>query len=223
MNEYYTYALIDPRTEKPFYIGKGTGDRCNAHTVPSKLKYKSMKNNTIKKLVKLGLSHSIIISDLMSEEDALEVEMLLIEEYGRVDNKTGILANHTDGGDGVSGYIHTQEHKLMMSKAQKGKEFTEEHKKAMRKPKSDIGRKAIRDAQHKLRESGYRPSPESNAKRSETLMGRIITEDHANKISMAQKGKPKNKVECPHCSKIGGTGVMTRWHFDNCKELRNAN
>lgn len=24
-------------------------------------------------------------------------------------------------------------------------------------------------------------------------------------------------VTCPHCHKTGGSGVMTRWHFDNCK------
>src|SRR5665213_1516185 len=28
---YYVYLLIDPRNEKPFYVGKGRGDRCFAH------------------------------------------------------------------------------------------------------------------------------------------------------------------------------------------------
>jgi len=28
---YYVYLLIDPRHEKPFYVGKGSGDRCFAH------------------------------------------------------------------------------------------------------------------------------------------------------------------------------------------------
>jgi hypothetical protein len=28
---FYVYLLSDPRTEKPFYVGKGTGDRCFAH------------------------------------------------------------------------------------------------------------------------------------------------------------------------------------------------
>jgi hypothetical protein len=26
------------------------------------------------------------------------------------------------------------------------------------------------------------------------------------------------KVKCPHCEKEGGKGVMTRWHFENCKQ-----
>ena len=25
------------------------------------------------------------------------------------------------------------------------------------------------------------------------------------------------QVNCPHCNKTGGLGVMKRWHFDNCK------
>lgn len=25
------------------------------------------------------------------------------------------------------------------------------------------------------------------------------------------------QVECPHCGKTGGTAIMGRWHFDNCK------
>ena len=26
-----------------------------------------------------------------------------------------------------------------------------------------------------------------------------------------------DKITCPHCNKVGGTNVMKRWHFDNCK------
>lgn len=31
------------------------------------------------------------------------------------------------------------------------------------------------------------------------------------------KGKPDIKIECPHCKKVGGTSIMKRWHFSNCK------
>jgi hypothetical protein len=36
------------------------------------------------------------------------------------------------------------------------------------------------------------------------------------KMSASAKNKPK--IQCPHCSLIGTTGNMKRWHFDNCKE-----
>ncbi len=36
------------------------------------------------------------------------------------------------------------------------------------------------------------------------------------KVSAALKGKPKRKIQCPHCKRIGGDSQMKRWHFDNC-------
>ena len=40
--------------------------------------------------------------------------------------------------------------------------------------------------------------------------------------SIRFKGKPKEKVTCPHCGKVGGKNVMGLWHFDNCKKTLNA-
>ena len=40
--------------------------------------------------------------------------------------------------------------------------------------------------------------------------------NHKQKISEFQKGKPKLKIQCPHCDVIGGVNTMGRWHFDNC-------
>ena len=34
--------------------------------------------------------------------------------------------------------------------------------------------------------------------------------------------KPKEKVACPHCGKIGGGGSMIQWHFNNCKNRNNS-
>jgi len=36
-------------------------------------------------------------------------------------------------------------------------------------------------------------------------------------IPSKTKGIPRKKIICPHCGKIGGEGVMNRWHFENCK------
>ena len=35
LNGFYVYALIDPRNEKVFYIGKGTGNRVFSHEIES--------------------------------------------------------------------------------------------------------------------------------------------------------------------------------------------
>ena len=49
---------------------------------------------------------------------------------------------------------------------------------------------------------------ESNAKRSATLMGRVVP---------SITGVPKEIVSCPHCGKSGGRPQMYQWHFDKCK------
>ena len=37
------------------------------------------------------------------------------------------------------------------------------------------------------------------------------------KMSEAKIGKPKRKIKCPHCGKIGGEPQMKQWHFNKCK------
>ena len=51
-------------------------------------------------------------------------------------------------------------------------------------------------------------TPESNAKRSATLMGRVVP---------SITGVPKEIVTCPNCNKSGGRPQMYQWHFDRCK------
>jgi len=109
------------------------------------------------------------------------------------------------------GYKHTEEHKKYMSELQKGKVLTEEHKAAMRKPKSEAGRLAIREAQEKLRASGYKPSEESNKRRSETLKGR----------PSPVKDKIYPVVSCSVCGKYVAVNMVNRWHEQNCKEATN--
>src|ERR1019366_3451884 len=62
----------------------------------------------------------IFKSDL-SDNEALSLEIELIEKYGRRDLGTGCLCNHTSGGDGSSGYSHSDATKLKMSQAQYGR------------------------------------------------------------------------------------------------------
>lgn len=62
-----------------------------------------------------------IIQKVDNWEDACELEMFLISEYGRKDLGLGPLVNMTDGGEGSLGFKHSEETKKKQSKFMKGK------------------------------------------------------------------------------------------------------
>lgn len=71
---------------------------------------------------------------------------------------------------------------------------------------SDDHRKKIIAAQ-----TGTKRSDESKARSKQALTDFYAKNPHHT------KGKPQQKVTCPHCGKIGGN-VMKKYHFDNCKK-----
>ena len=87
----------------PFYIGKGTGDRA------------FNKDHVIKP--PKDKSRIIFLAENMNEADSLQLEMLLIYFYGRIDRGNGCLRNRTDGGQGVSGRILSEETKQKISRS----------------------------------------------------------------------------------------------------------
>ena len=124
-----------------FYVGKGVGYRAWA---------KSNRNRYWKNVSKKHGLNVVIFKDGLSHEEALELESELISAIGR-----DSLTNLTDGGDGISGFTHSEEtkrkigeansktsswskglslseeHKRKISESNKGKEKSEEHKKKM--------------------------------------------------------------------------------------------
>lgn len=218
----YTYMLVDPRNNAPFYVGKGQGRRCDFHVDEAKYytKRKSLKLNKIRKLLSLGLQPIVVkVEEGVPDEQAIDLECLLIAEI----RDLGIpLTNMTDGGDGAKGYRHTEEHKRRMSERQTGRVISDEHRQKMRKPKSPEGRANIAKARLT---TAYRPSEETKRKTSNTLLGRpspmmgcTHTDESRAKMSVAGKGRPKAKVECPHCKRSIAVNTANRWHFNNCKE-----
>ena len=86
---------------------------------------------------KYGVNTEIIAKEI-SFEDAKELEMLLISEYGRRDLGKGILVNMTDGGDGSVGRKQSKEEIQKRVNSLKGKKRSEETKKRMSEVRKGI-------------------------------------------------------------------------------------
>lgn len=79
--KYYVYMYINPRTAKPFYIGKGYGNRVFEHI---KDKSESQKVKQIKKILKAGYVPRIeILRYGLEEQEASLVEAAAIDLIGR--------------------------------------------------------------------------------------------------------------------------------------------
>jgi hypothetical protein len=94
--KFYVYAFV--RLDgSPYYVGKGQGKR--AYVKRSKGCAQLPKNPD--QIVKLRTG--------LTESAALQWEINLIRLWGRKDLGTGMLRNHTDGGDGTSGFVVSPE------------------------------------------------------------------------------------------------------------------
>lgn len=197
---YYIYALIDPRDDLPFYVGKGKGGRKFDHLkrVNQANKY---KQHVIEQIRAEGLEPSIVvlIDGIHDEEEAYNQEESVVASYGRRIDGSGILTNLTSGGRGTKRTIRTEEHrkklgwskgthlqeshKQSISKGMKGRIPSKEHRESIRQ--SRLGVEISEDSKKKISESltGRTQSEETKRKRSETLKLRYQDPELRKKIS----------------------------------------
>jgi hypothetical protein len=168
---YYTYAYLrEDRT--PYYIGK----------VKDKRAYKREKNDIKPPKDK---SRIIYLKQNLTEEQAFRHEVYMIAMFGRKDLGTGILHNRTNGGDGVSGAVVSDETKRKISETLKGITHSEESRRKMSEA-------------HK----GKTHSEESRRKISETLKGKTLSEETKRKLSEVRKGKKWWNDGCGNCKRM---------------------
>ena len=69
---------------------------------------------------------------------------------------------------------------------------------------------------------GKKQSPEHIAKLTAIRKGKPNPKVSAARkgVPSPKKGRPQEKISCPHCSKVGGLPQMQQWHFDKCKEKK---
>ena len=176
MANFYVYEHWRLDRDECFYVGKGKGGRA----------YKMRDRNS---------HHQAIMAKLSREGSGMEVRMVetgLTEdeaffiEVERISFWRGLgidLANHTNGGDGVSGLKMSDEARAKMSAAKKGM----------------VGNVTM---------LGKRHSEETKAKMSAAHKGVKKSPEHAAKVGLRHKGKTfavsqeaKDKISISHLGK----------------------
>lgn len=105
---FYTYAHIKP-DGNIFYIGKGSGNRAWK---------KTRRNQYWKNIVAKYTEYKVqILAVWQTEKEALDHEIFLISCFHKLGHK---LANITSGGEGTSGYKHTEERKQKLKELWSG-------------------------------------------------------------------------------------------------------
>jgi len=237
-NRFYVYEHIRLDTMKPFYVGKGQGDRAHRH---------SCRNIYWKRVVK---KHGYLIRFVAKN---LNEELAFLTEIERIDQlrRLGLdLTNMSDGGEGQTGYKHTDETKAKMALAHigsigpwRGKKFPDEIKQKIsaKLTESYATTDRAKRISDKLKNRFF--SEEHRSKLSQAIKKVVRTQEHRNNLSKSLKGKTaynkgiapteeqiakqratilaRPKIKCPHCGKETNDGNARRWHFDNCN-LRNT-
>lgn len=131
-NNYKIYSLNDPKSGFVRYVGltkMSLEKRLRFHLC--QLKVRCHKNYWIKKLKSHNLKPSIrLLENSLTKEQASLKEILYIRMFKNLGYS---LVNNTNGGDGISGYRHTEETKKKIAKAGIGRviKHSEECKKQM--------------------------------------------------------------------------------------------
>jgi hypothetical protein len=178
---YFVYAHFKANdlSGLPFYIGKGKNKRDLSHN----------RNAHWKNIVSKYGFISIKIAEHLTEQEAWNLETVLIKKYGKLTEGTGCLCNIADGGEGASGTIHSDDTKAKWSSAKKGKtweeiygveqalQMKEQRKNVVRPPHSEETKKKL-----------------SEAKKGEKnpMFGKQHSEDTKKKLSQAKVGKASN-------------------------------
>lgn len=199
--------------------------------------YGTFRHTLTKKFVRLPKEHPRVLSgEYVNANKGYktynngEIEKQFLDEDVPKGWIKGRLEKNKRFGEDNHFYGRTHDSKAIEKMKQSQNEYWEnnpEHKETMRRVWSETAKKTF---------TGVPKTEESNRKRSRPGLIilknthtdeviRIKKEDKTfydesvwvNPYSYKMKTNPDIR-ECPHCGKIGKGSIMSRWHFDKCKE-----
>ena len=149
MDNYYVYIHRRKDSNEVFYIGISRQEKY--FRVNTKTGRNPIWNNIV---YKYGFIGEVLYSNL-SKSEACLIEKALIKSYGRINLKTGCLANLTAGGDGSVDCPKSIETKNKMRKARLGKSL--KNMKNNKNPKKIVAtKKTVNELKRMMEESKKR-------------------------------------------------------------------
>lgn len=191
-SDFYVYLHRRASDGSVFYVGKGSRKRAWE---------RSSRNAHWRNIVaKHGLVVELAATGLQ-EWYALELESEMIFRLGRQ-----TLCNLTDGGDGISGHVHSDETRARLRELNTGKTLAPEARRKISealagRPRDEATRLKIGETQKGTRKSpehraklsaanaGKTQSESAREKRRAALKGRVFSDQHRKKIEAAKAGK----------------------------------
>jgi hypothetical protein len=224
---YYVYIYKDPsRNFEPFYIGKGHGTRSHGHLTR---KDRHPLTRRIQKMLREGIIPIIDIIQQPSEKEAFLAEINLISKFGRKDLNLGTLLNLTDGGEGPSGVIRSEEYKLKVSNSRKlnpidqrgikNHRYGTHHSSEWKKHMSEImigdnnpaKRPEVREKQSQIRKA----NPTLPQGLNHPSLGTHPSEEVKIKMVENRKQNLTQKI-CQYCGKEINSASFKQFHGENC-------
>lgn len=117
----FIYGLIDPRTDYVRYVGKANKpkERLGIHLQPSQLEGNNYRIHWLRNVLASGHKPNQIILEEVEYSGWQQAEKKWIAHYRNIPGYPP-LTNSTDGGEGVEGYVYSEEDRKRSSAAHTG-------------------------------------------------------------------------------------------------------
>jgi len=172
------YKLADPETHEVRYVGKtckSIKERLKCHIATARRKNHRHVCCWINSLTKAGLSpEASEIETVPDDQDWVTRERFWISHYRDSGSR---LTNHTDGGEGMSGHVASEETRRKISVAHKGKTISPENRKAQ-----------------SIRMTGRRLTEAHKLNVAIAMRARVMTPEHKESIRASAKYRKKPDV-----------------------------
>lgn len=190
----YIYALVDPRSNEPRYVGWTINPlrRLHEHIQRSVRKEDTYKARWIRSLLKAELEPMMLLLEWSDNEEIKNHESEWIAHFSYIGFK---LTNATEGGDGILGYHHTPESIKKFSSKLRNVPKSLEHR--LRLSISRTGQKLSSATKAKMSQvrTGKKRTPESIAKTTAFHRGRKRSEETKQKLRDAWVLRKKRMSE----------------------------